>query len=62
MADYDVTTSYWVSDADKLRAMISDPDWEGKVVEAEKGWTDTSRAFVQAGWETVYQDDGANTH
>lgn len=62
MADFDATTSYWVTDADKLRAMISDPDWEGKVVKFEKGWTDTSKAYVQAGWETVYPGHGEGDH
>lgn len=58
MAPYDVTSSYWVSDPDKLRALLTDPDWEGKVVAFEKEWIDTSRAEVQIGWENAYLEDG----
>ncbi|KUI64395.1 hypothetical protein VM1G_11192 [Cytospora mali] len=58
MAPFDVTSSYWVTDPDKLRGLLSDPDWEGKVVAFEKDWIDTSKAEVQIGWESTYLEDG----
>lgn len=38
--------------------MLTDPDWEGKVVAFEKDWIDTSRAETQIGWETAFLQDG----
>lgn len=58
MTPYDVTSSYWVSDPATLRELLTDPDWEGKVVAFEKDWIDTSRAEVQIGWETTYLEGG----
>ncbi|KUI61329.1 hypothetical protein VP1G_08507 [Cytospora mali] len=58
MAPYDVSSSYWVSDPDKLRGLLTDPDWDGKVVAFEKDWIDTSKAEVQIGWENTYLEDG----
>lgn len=57
MSPADVTSSYWGT-PDQLRAMLSDPDWNGKVVAFEKGWIDTSRAETQIGFETDFLQDG----
>lgn len=57
MAPYDVTSSYWAI-PDQLRAMLSDPDWNGKVVAFEKAWIDTSRAETQFGFETNFLQHG----
>jgi len=57
MTQYDVTSSYWAT-PDQLRALLTDPNWEGKVVKFEEGWIDTSRAECQIGWESVYLQDG----
>lgn len=48
LTPYDVTSSYWAT-PEQLRAMLTDPDWEGKVIKFEKVWMDTSRAETQIG-------------
>lgn len=58
MADFDVTTTYWVTDPDQLRNMLSDPEWDEQVQDVEEGWIDQDRASIQVGWETTYVDDG----
>ncbi|KAI0434042.1 hypothetical protein F5Y09DRAFT_20152 [Xylaria sp. FL1042] len=58
MADFDVTTTYWVTDPDHLRNMLSDPEWDEQVQDVEEGWIDQDRASIQVGWETTYVDDG----
>ncbi|KAI0412243.1 hypothetical protein F5X98DRAFT_379989 [Xylaria grammica] len=58
MADFDVTTTYWVKDPDHLRNMLSDPEWDAQVQDLEEGWIGQDRAAVQVGWETVYVEDG----
>lgn len=57
MTQYDVTSSYWAT-PDQFRAMLTDPDWQGKVIKFEEGWIDTSRAECQIGWETTFLQDG----
>lgn len=57
MAPYDVTSSYWAT-PEQLRAMLADPDWEGKVVAFERDWIDTSRESTQIGWESAFLQDG----
>ncbi|KAI1353991.1 hypothetical protein F5Y01DRAFT_274926 [Xylaria sp. FL0043] len=58
MADFDVTTTYWVKDPEHLRNMLSDPEWDAQVQDLEEGWVDQERALIQVGWETVYVEDG----
>lgn len=57
MAQYDVTSSYWAT-PDQLRAMLTDSDWEGKVIKFEEGWIDKSRGETQIGWESAFLQDG----
>lgn len=52
-----MTSSYWGT-PDQLRAMLSDPDWNSKVVAFEERWIDTSRAETQIGFETDFLQDG----
>lgn len=58
MAPYDAAVIYWVSDPQKIRNMLSDPDWSGKVVAFEKGWIDQTKVDVQVGTQTTYVEDG----
>ncbi|CAJ2507176.1 Uu.00g083620.m01.CDS01 [Anthostomella pinea] len=58
MADFDVTTSYWVRSPDDLRNMLADPEWDSEVQDKEDGWIDMDRASIQVGFETVFVDDG----
>ena len=38
MAPYDSVVNYYVSDPQKVRNMLNDPDWNDKVVAFEEGW------------------------
>ncbi|KAI0471775.1 hypothetical protein GGR56DRAFT_682028 [Xylariaceae sp. FL0804] len=58
MADFDVTTTYWVRNPDELRNMLADPEWDEQVQKPENGWIDQDRASIQVGWENVYVEDG----
>ncbi|ROW02527.1 hypothetical protein VMCG_06052 [Cytospora schulzeri] len=58
MAPYDAATIYWFSDPQKLRNMLADPDWEGKVAKFEKDWIDLTKVDVQIGTQTTYIEDG----
>lgn len=58
MAPYDAATIYWVSDPQKLRNMLSDPDWNNKVAAFEKGWIDQNRVDVQVGTQHTFIEDG----
>ncbi|KAI1496489.1 hypothetical protein F5X99DRAFT_424651 [Biscogniauxia marginata] len=58
LSQSDATSSYWVSDPEKLKAMLADPDWANVVVASEKGWIYIGRAEVQIGWENSYIEDG----
>jgi hypothetical protein len=37
MAPYDAAVIYWTTDPQKIRNMLTDPDWEGKVTKFEQG-------------------------
>ncbi|KAI0101743.1 hypothetical protein GGR51DRAFT_529207 [Nemania sp. FL0031] len=58
MAPYDAATIYWVTDPQKVRNMLSDPDWNNKVIAFEKDWIDQSRADVQLGFQTTFIEGG----
>ncbi|KAH7304319.1 hypothetical protein B0I35DRAFT_445523 [Stachybotrys elegans] len=58
MAPYDAATIYWVTDPQKLRNMLADPEWNDKVVPFEKGWIDQHKVDVQAGTQTTYIEEG----
>ncbi|KUI71855.1 hypothetical protein VM1G_07484 [Cytospora mali] len=58
MAAYDAAVIYWVNDPQKIRNMLSDPDWEGKVTKFEKGWIDQTKVDVQLGTQTTFVEDG----
>ncbi|OTB00390.1 hypothetical protein M426DRAFT_15526 [Hypoxylon sp. CI-4A] len=58
MADFDVTTSYWVRNPDELRNMLADPEWDEDVQNKEDSWIDTDQASIQVGFETVFVEDG----
>jgi hypothetical protein len=58
LAPFDVTSTYWVDDPDKLKALLADPDWENNVIASEKPWIDTERAECQVGFETTFIENG----
>lgn len=58
MAPYDAAVIYWFSDPERMRRMLSDPDWEGKVTKFEKGWIDQTQVDVQVGTQTTFLDGG----
>ena len=58
MAPYDAATIYWVTDPQKIRNMLNDPDWNNKVALFEKGWIDQNKVDVQAGTQTTFIEDG----
>lgn len=58
MAPYDAAVIYWTTDAQKIRNMLTDPDWEGKVTKFEQGWIDQTKVDVQVGTQTTYIEDG----
>jgi len=58
MAPYDAVVTYWVSDPQKVRNMLQDPDWNEKVVRFEEGWNDQGRVDVQIGTQTAYIEGG----
>ncbi|KAK5637183.1 hypothetical protein RRF57_012895 [Xylaria bambusicola] len=58
MAPYDAATIYWVTDAQKLRNMLSDPDWNNKVAAFEKGWISQNKVDVQVGTQTTFIEEG----
>lgn len=58
MAPYDAAVIYWTTDPQKVRNMLTDPDWEGKVTKFEKGWIDQTKVDVQIGTQTTFIDDG----
>ncbi|ROV89363.1 hypothetical protein VPNG_10120 [Cytospora leucostoma] len=58
MAPYDAAVIYWFSDPERMRKMLSDPDWEGKVTKFEKGWIDQTQVDVQVGTQTTFLDGG----
>lgn len=49
MAPYDAAVMYWTSDPQKIRNVLTDPDWEGKVTKLKKGWIDQTKVDVQIG-------------
>jgi hypothetical protein len=58
MASYDAATIYWVSDPQKLRNLVSDPEYQ-KIIEFEKGWIDQNRVDVQAGTQYTFIENGS---
>lgn len=58
MADYDITTSYWVRDPDDMRRLLEDEDWAKFVSAVEVDWVDLDRASILVGYETVFVDGG----
>lgn len=58
MAAHDAVVIYWVTDPQKLRDMLNDPDWSEKVVTFEKGWINQSKVDVQVGTQTTFIEDG----
>ena len=58
MADFDVTTSYWVRNPDELRTLLADPEWDEEVQSKEDSWVDSDRASIQVGFEAVFVEDG----
>ncbi|KAI1342717.1 hypothetical protein F5Y15DRAFT_266079 [Xylariaceae sp. FL0016] len=58
MAPYDAATIYWVTDPQKIRNMLNDPDWNDKVVPHEKGWIDQQKVDVQVGTQQTYIEGG----
>ncbi|KAJ0124364.1 hypothetical protein J7T55_005702 [Diaporthe amygdali] len=58
MAPYDAAVIYWTSDPQKIRNMLTDPDWEGKVTKFEQGWIDQTKVDVQIGTQTTFIEDG----
>lgn len=58
MAPYDAVVTYWVTDPQKVRNMLNDPDWNDKVVAFEKGWIDQTKVDVQIGTQTSFIEDG----
>jgi hypothetical protein len=58
MAPYDAATIYWVTDAQNLRNMLNDPDWNNKVVAFESGWINQHKVDVQVGTQTTFIEDG----
>jgi hypothetical protein len=58
MAPYDAATIYWVTDPQKLRNMLNDPDWNNKVAAFEKGWILQNRVDVQVGMQTTFIEQG----
>lgn len=58
MAPYDAVVNYYVSDPQKVRNMLNDPDWNNKVVKFEEGWNNQKRVDVQIGTQTAYIEDG----
>lgn len=58
MTPYDAATIYWVTDPQKIRNMLNDPDWNSKVVVFEKGWIDQTKVDVQAGTQMTFIEDG----
>ncbi|GAB1317083.1 Putative dimeric alpha-beta barrel protein [Madurella fahalii] len=58
MTPYDAATIYWVTDPQKIRNMLNDPDWNNKVVVFEKGWIDQTKVDVQAGTQMTFIENG----
>ncbi|KAI0903118.1 hypothetical protein F4823DRAFT_629663 [Ustulina deusta] len=58
MAPYDAVTIYWVTDPQKIRNMLNDPDWKNKVAGFEKGWISQSKVDVQVGMQTTFIEEG----
>ncbi|KAI1120770.1 hypothetical protein F5Y10DRAFT_117232 [Nemania abortiva] len=58
MAPYDAATIYWVTNAQKIRNMLLDNDWNEKVVPFEKGWIKQNQVDVQAGKQFTFIKGG----
>ncbi|KAI1849132.1 hypothetical protein JX266_005093 [Neoarthrinium moseri] len=41
-----------------LKKLLSDPDYQEKGRDSEKGWIDSSRGEIRVGWETTYSENG----
>ncbi|KAH7312619.1 hypothetical protein B0I35DRAFT_513942 [Stachybotrys elegans] len=59
MASYDAVITYWVTDPQQMRNMLTDPDWTDKVAAFEVGWIDLSKMDMQIGTQTTFIEGGA---
>ncbi|KAF3058362.1 putative dimeric alpha-beta barrel protein [Daldinia childiae] len=58
MLEAHFTRTYYVRNFDEMKAIIGDPDYQGKGGNIEVGWIDPSKGYVKVGWETVYIENG----